>query len=318
MRCLVTGGAGFIGSHLVERLLKDGHEVRVMDDLSTGNVANIKHCLDTLEWRHFMPSDIRSYSACCFAVQGVDVVFHLAARGSVPRSVEDPLGSNEVNVTGTLNMLEAARVSGVKRFVYASSSSVYGHQVEGLPKAENMVPNPTSPYGVSKLAAERYCASYWHTFAMSTVSLRYFNVYGPRQTPQGSYAAVIPRFLTAALRRERLRIYGDGHQTRDFTYVGDVVEATRRAGLSTNEEMFGHAMNVGVNSAVSINELVNKIAELTMGAAFCHEAPRQGDVLHSRADNSRATAMLGYTPKTTIDEGLAQVISTYAGTAAKE
>lgn len=310
MRCLVTGGAGFIGSHLVERLVRDGHDVLVVDDLSTGSLDNLRGFFDVTSTTRFLHGDLRSYADCHKAVQGREVVFHLAALGSVPRSVENPFSTHEVNVTGTLNMLEAARVNrvGVKRFVYSSSSSVYGEQ-EAPIKNERMVPCPTSPYGVSKLAGERYCCAYWHTYGLQTISLRYFNVFGPRQNPEGDYAAVVPRFLTAALRGEPMLVYGDGKQTRDFTYVSDVVEANMVAAFTGNGACYGKAYNVGGGHSISVNELADVVADLTGQALDTdllveHRPLRAGDVLHSNAGTGLAAVELGFRASVDTFEGL--------------
>jgi len=314
MRCLVTGGAGFIGSHLVERLVKDEHDVLVFDNLSTGTLDNIKGFLDVLHAGHFVQADVRDPLACSRAMHDIDVVFHLAARGSVPRSVDDPIGSNEVNVTGTLNLLAAAQKAGVKRFVYSSSSSVYGPQ-EHAEKSEGLVPNPSSPYGVSKLAAERYCAAFWHTHGLETASLRYFNVYGPRQNPDGQYAAVIPRFIKAALAGKRPTIYGNGGQTRDFTYVSDVVEANI---LVAKELSYGEAINIGSGNSTSIFDLAKTIVgwpgmpAATLGpdgSPYEFVPERLGDVTHSRALLMLAWEHLGYKPKVTLEEGLKKTLA---------
>jgi nucleoside-diphosphate-sugar epimerase len=284
MKTLVTGGAGFIGSHLVRRLVADGHDVTVLDDLSTGRLANI----EDVDVRATLVGDVRAFGVCCDAVHGCDVVFHLAALGSVPRSVTDPLTTHDVNVTGTLNVLEAARRDGVERIIYASSSSVYGDQ-GGEPKHEHMCCEPTSPYGVSKLAAERYVSAFAKTHGMETISLRYFNVYGPRQNPNGPYAAVIPRFITAALRGAPLTIYGDGHQTRDFTYVADVVEANVLA-MNLKTPPAGQAVNVACGRATPIWYLATAIASMVTGQEnltlddVCRFAEKRvGDIEHSVA-----------------------------------
>jgi len=310
MRVLVTGGAGFIGSHLVERLVKDGHDVLVMDDLSTGSLDNLKGVIDPNDTRNFQQDDIRDYSACEHAMRDVEVVFHQAALGSVPRSVANPHGTHEANVTGTLNLLEAARRAGVERFIYASSSSVYGEQLDPA-KHENMCCEPTSPYGVSKLAAERYCSAYWSTYKLPTISLRYFNVYGPRQNPDGPYAAVIPLFIQACRQSEPLTIYGDGRQTRDFTFVADVVEANMLAMTAKKEAVFGSAINVACGRAVEVWHLARVVDDMTREVSvptYKHNfvAERPGDVKHSLAHVNLLVDLLGFDllKATKLSEGL--------------
>jgi nucleoside-diphosphate-sugar epimerase len=320
MRVLVTGGAGFIGSHLVERLVKDGHDVLVMDDLSTGNLDNLRGIIDPNDSRNFRQLDIRSYEDCADCVRDIEAVFHLAALGSVPRSVENPHGTNAVNVDGTLNMLEAARRNGVERFINSSSSSVYGEQLQPA-KHEEMTCRPTSPYGVSKLAAERYCCAYYDTYGLTTVSLRYFNVYGPRQHPGGPYAAVIPRFITQALRGEPLTVYGDGNQTRDFTYVADVVEANMLA-LDAGKLAWGYAVNVAAGRATPVWYLASAIAARVSGREQGAKYPkfeepvyrllpaRAGDVMHSTAHVGGLAELLGFDLRrsTMLNDGLAKTI----------
>src|SRR6195256_233911 len=246
-RVLVTGGAGFIGSNLVRALLERGEEVRVLDNFSTGNRANLEG-LDV----EIVEGELRSYERVHNAIRGVEVVYHLGALGSVPRSVQDPLTSNAVNVEGTLNVLPAARDGGVRRVVFSSSSSIYGSTGQ-LPRTEAMAPDPISPYGVAKLAAERYCVSFSRVYEQfESVVLRYFNVFGPRQSPHSQYAAVVPLFMTAIANGEPITIYGDGEQSRDFTYVGNVIDATILAG--EKEGASGEIFNIAAGSPASVNQ----------------------------------------------------------------
>ncbi len=303
MRVLVTGGAGFIGSHLVERLVHDGHQVRVLDDLSAGTESNLATVAGKYE---FLTGDIREHSVVNEAVRGVEAVFHEAAIGSVARSVDRPEISNAVNVGGTLALLVAARDAGVKRFVYASSSSVYG-DTPSLPKREDMPTTPTSPYGVSKLAAELYCRLFWSLYGLETVSLRYFNVFGPRQDPASAYAAVVPRFASSLLKGERPVVFGDGGQTRDFTYVENVVEANMLALKATRG--FGQAINAAAGARVSVNELVQKLQEVTGSSASPeHRAARPGDIRDSYAALEKAADLLGYHPAVPLYEGLRRTV----------
>ena len=300
---LVTGGAGFIGSHIVERLVGLGHEVRVLDNFSTGrreNLASFEGGIDIIE------GDIRDVSSVERAVKGVEVVFHEAALASVPRSVADPASSNEVNVTGTLNLLVASRDSGVRRFVFASSSSVYGNSPE-LPKRESMAPSPESPYAASKLAAENYCRIFSSLYGLECVSLRYFNVFGPRQDPGSEYAAVVPLFVTALLEGRPPTIYGDGEQSRDFTYVANVVDANILA-LSADGAA-GEVFNIACGHTATVNELLAKMQEIT-GTSLTsqHTDQRAGDVKHSFADISKAEGTLGLSAKVLFDEGLALTV----------
>jgi nucleoside-diphosphate-sugar epimerase len=303
MKALVTGGGGFIGSHLVERLLRDDHEVRVLDNFSTGRRENILDLPDV----ELIEGDVQSYERAHTAVRGCDVVFHQAALPSVPRSVQDPLTTNASNVTGTLNVLLSARDSDVQRVIFASSSSVYGAN-PALPKAEDLPVVPISPYAVSKLAGEGYCRSFWEVYGLETVALRYFNVFGPRQDPRSQYSAVIPKFITAFLSGAQPTVYGDGNQTRDFTYVGNVVDGTVRAMLAEN--VAGKTFNIACGEQVSVNRLLEELGRLT-GVAVepRYVDPRPGEVVHSHADISRAGRELGYRPTITLDEGLRLTIA---------
>ena len=306
MKVLVTGGGGFIGSHLVDRLHSDGHEVRVIDNFATGRRENLVGLIGPVE---LVEGDIQSYERANAAVRGVEVVFHQAALPSVPRSVQDPLTSNATNVTGTLNVLLAARDEGVRRVVFASSSSVYGANPE-LPKREDMTTLPIAPYAVGKLAGESYCRSFTHVFGLETVALRYFNVFGPRQDPLSQYAAVLPNFITAALAGSQPVVFGDGEQSRDFTYIDNVVEANVQAMHA--EDVAGATFNVAAGERTSLNRLIELIAGIT-GRPLTprHEAPRPGDVRHSEADVSRAERQLGYRPIVSLEEGLRRTIATY-------
>jgi UDP-glucose 4-epimerase len=301
---LVTGGAGFIGSHLVERLLEQGRDVRVVDNFSTGRRANIEHLLEKIDLRE---ADIRDLDAMREAMKDIDVVFHEAALASVPRSVDDPVTSNEVNVVGTLNVLMAARDAGVRRVVYASSSSVYGEAPE-LPKTEVMRPLPMSPYAVGKLAGEHYCVSFNGLYDIETVCLRYFNVFGPRQDPTSQYAAAVPIFTSALLRGDLPTIYGDGEQSRDFTYVSSVVEANVLAGESKRAP--GGVFNVARGDTVTVNELFASLTRLIgvdIEATFADARP--GDIKHSYADITQAREVLGYVPLLGFEDGLRLTIS---------
>jgi UDP-glucose 4-epimerase len=311
MKALVTGGAGFIGSHLTERLVREGHVVRVLDNFATGHRRNIAHLLDHVD---LVEGDIQSYERTSTAVRDCDVVFHQAALPSVPRSVQDPLTSNATNVTGTLNMLLAARDAGVRRLVFASSSSVYGKN-PSLPKREDAVPLPFSPYAVAKLAAEGYCRSFSEVYGLETVSLRYFNVFGPRQDPLSQYAAVIPKFITAFLEGRSPTVFGDGEQSRDFTYVDNVVEANLLAASSPNG--VGETFNVACGERISLNQLVSDLREqLEVEIEPERAPPRPGDVRHSLADISRAAEVIGYSPAVGFREGLELTIEDLRGAAA--
>jgi nucleoside-diphosphate-sugar epimerase len=303
LKVLVTGGGGFIGSHLVERLLRDGHEVRALDNFTTGRRENLDELNEHVE---LVEGDIQSYERAHTAVRGCEIVLHQAALPSVPRSVRDPLTSNASNVIGTLNVLLAARDSDVRRVVFASSSSVYGAN-PALPKREDLQSIPISPYAVAKLAAEGYCQSFWHVYALETVALRYFNVFGPRQDPRSEYAAVIPKMIIAALEGSSLTIFGDGEQTRDFTYVDNVAHANLLAMEAAN--VAGEVFNVAVGERVSLNTLLQLVAEATGREIEAeHAAARPGDVRHSVADVAKARSCLGYEPRVTLTEGLRRTI----------
>jgi nucleoside-diphosphate-sugar epimerase len=306
-RYLVTGGAGFIGSHLVDALLEGGAQVRVLDNLSTGRRANLEQALTQIE---FVEGDVRNGETVRRAMQNVDYVLHQAALPSVQRSITDPLTTNEVNVTGTLNVLLAAREATVKRVVMASSSSVYG-DTPTLPKHEAMPAQPRSPYAVSKLAAERYCLSFYEVYGLPTVALRYFNVFGPRQDPASQYSAVIPRFITALLKGEAPTIYGDGTQSRDFTFVANVVQANLLA--CERDAASGKVMNIACGARYTLLDLHADLARIigTEIEPVC-EAPRPGDVKHSLAAIEVARQALGYEPSVSWAEGLQRTVAWYA------
>ena len=308
--CLVTGGAGFIGSHLVDALLAAGWSCRVLDNFSTGSPRNLSHILDQVE---LIEGDIRDLETVRRAVNGMEVVFHQAALPSVPRSINDPLTTHAVNATGTLNVLSAARESGVRRVVYASSSSVYGDSRQ-LPKREDMLALPKSPYASSKLAGEHYCRAFLTAYGLETVSLRYFNVFGPRQDPTSHYAAVIPRFISALLEGTDVRIYGDGRQTRDFTYVGNVVQANLAAASALGAE--GGVCNIACGRRTSLLSLLDMLsARIGALPRSVHEAKRTGDVQDSVADVSEARRLLDYEPETDIQQGLNETVDWFAESA---
>ncbi len=305
---LVTGAAGFIGSHLVDALLDRGASVRALDNLATGKLANLEGLLHRVE---LLREDLRDTEACARACRGATVVFHQAALGSVPRSLEDPASTIAVNVTGTANLFDAARRAGVRRVVYASSSSVYGDN-PGVPKREGEEGAPLSPYAASKQMVEQLAAVFGSAYAMELVGLRYFNVYGPRQDPLGPYAAVIPRFFHAYLSGRAPVIYGDGAQTRDFTFVADAVSANLLAG-SAPASACGRAYNVGGGRQTSVRELALRIRETAGGGPEpASEPPRRGDVPHSLADLSRVRGALGYEPQWDLPRGLSRSLEHYA------
>ena len=305
-RYLVTGGAGFIGSNIAEALVKRGEQVVVLDDLTTGYEKNIAHLLNDLT---FIKGDVRDAGTVREALAGVDYVLHEAALASVPRSIEDPVLVTDVNVRGTLVMLDESRRAGVKRFVYAASSSAYGDTAR-LPKVESMTPQPLSPYAASKLMGEYYCAVYAHVYGMSTVSLRYFNVFGPRQDPKSQYAAVIPIFVSHLMAGTPPSIFGDGEQSRDFTYIEDVVEANILA--SRCEKAHGQTINIACGARYTLNDLFNRMQRIIGSSVAPHYAePRVGDVKHSQADISAAEKLIGYRVRVPFIEGLQRTIAWY-------
>jgi UDP-glucose 4-epimerase len=299
---LVTGGAGFIGSHIVEELANLGEAVRILDNFSTGRRENIQPFLDKIE---LVEGDIRSYHIVRQAVEDIDFILHQAALPSVPRSIKDPITTNEVNVVGTLHILDAAKEAGVKRVVYASSSSIYGNS-EVLPKREDMQPNPLSPYANSKLAGENYCRIFTNIYGLETVCLRYFNVFGPRQDPNSQYSAVIPRFIKLIKEEKRPTIYGDGEASRDFTYVSNVVRANLLACNAHNA--VGEVFNIACGERITINHLVQRIGDI-LGKKIepIYENSRPGDVKHSYASIAKAKRDLHYEVKVGFGEGIIRV-----------
>ena len=300
-KVLVTGGAGFIGSNLTEELLKRGHSVRVLDDFSTGKRENLifdkKYpSLKVIE------GDIRDPRICQEAVEGMEYVFHQGALPSVQRSVEDPETSNAVNVGGTLNILLAARGKGVKRVIYASSSSVYG-DTPTLPKHEDMPTNPLSPYALQKYVGEHYCRLFYQLYGLETISLRYFNIFGPKQDPNSLYSAVIPKFIDALLQDRPPTIFGDGEQSRDFTYIENVVQANLLA--MSAEHVHGEAINIACGRRISLNQLFNVLKEILGSKVFpLYQEPRKGDVKHSLADIRKGKEIVGYEPTVGVEIGL--------------
>lgn len=313
LKCLVTGGAGFIGSHIVYALLEEGMQVKVIDNLVTGKRENLGEVERKIE---FIEGDIRNPEDCAKACAGVDVIYHLAALGSVPRSVEDPYTSNEVNVTGTLNILIAARNEGAGRVVFSSSSSVYGN-ADSKFKHEAMKPNPLSPYAASKLAGEAYCAVFNRNYDIETVVLRYFNVFGPRQDPNSQYAAVIPRFISALEKGQSPIIYGDGEQTRDFTFVRNVVNANLLA--AKTKAAAGRVMNIACGDEISVNRLLRGIAvRMECEANPTHVPERAGDIKRSCADIQAAREILNYEPTVTFEVGLDKTVESFRKVAVRE
>ena len=302
--CLVTGGAGFIGSHLVEALLKINYQVRVLDNFMTGKRQNISSLLSHIQ---LIEGDLRDFETVRKAAEAVDFIFHLGALPSVPRSIQDPITSNEVNIQGTLHVLEAARQMRVKRVIFSSSSSVYGDSPL-LPKREDAVPNPLSPYAVTKLAGEYYCKVYYKIHGLETVCLRYFNVFGPKQDPTSQYAAAIPRFINALLINKPPLVYGDGEQSRDFTYVDNVVQANILAIKAP--EAPGKILNIAYGKRITVNELIKTLnAILGKNIQPVYESSRPGDIRHSLADISQARRILGFSPTVNLEEGLRRAVA---------
>jgi UDP-glucose 4-epimerase len=302
MKFLITGGAGFIGSNIAESLLANGDGVRILDDFSTGrreNIAAFDGKADVIE------GDIRDMKTVARAVDGMDYVLHQAALPSVPRSVEDPLSSNAVNIDGLLNVLVASRDAGVKKLVLASSSSVYGESEE-LPKHEKMVPDPLSPYAVTKLTGEYYNRIFWNLYKFPTASLRYFNIFGPRQDPASDYAAVVPRFIMALLKGEKPTVFGDGEQSRDFTYIENAVQANILA--ATSDKTVGSQFNVACGAQFTLNDLLDKLRKLIgVDTKAIYDPPRAGDIKHSYAAIEKFSSV-GYKPSVDFDEGLKRTL----------
>ncbi len=312
MRILVTGGAGFIGSNLVESLLKNPQVelVRVLDNLATGTIKNIEEFVSNPKFE-FLEGDIRNYEACLKATDGIDLVSHQAALGSVPRSINDPLTTNEVNISGTLNIFTAAKENRIKRVVYAASSSTYGDH-PGLPKVEDAIGNPLSPYAVTKYVNELYAKVYANAYGLQTIGLRYFNVFGPKQNPAGPYAAVIPLFIKAVLDNEPPTINGDGEHSRDFTYVANAVHANECALFTQNAKAVNEVYNVAIGERTSLNQLFEMIKEVAGSDLAPKYGPeRRGDVKHSLADISKAKELMTYHPSVSIKQGLKTTFEWY-------
>ena len=301
---LITGGAGFIGSNIAEHLVRAGKSVRLFDNLSTGKRENVPNGAE------FIEGDLRVCESIKRATEGVRYVLHLGAIPSVPRSVEDPAATNQVNVTGTLNVLLAARDCGVKRVVFSSSSSVYG-DTPTLPKREDMPPSPLSPYAVQKITGEYYCRIFYQLYGLETVALRYFNVFGPRQNPRSEYAAVIPRFITAILKGEPPTVYGDGQQTRDFSHVENIIDANLAA-CTAGKAALGEVFNIACSGRISLLNLIatiNKIAGRNIAPKF--DPPRPGDIKDSQADITKAGKLLGWKPRVEFQEGIEKAVAWY-------
>ncbi len=305
MNCVVTGGAGFIGSNLADELIRRGARVRIIDNLSTGFRENLEEIRGNFD---FIEGDLNDDAVLNQALQGVDTVFHQAALPSVPRSVEDPVATHEACASATLKLLVKAKESGASRFIYAASSSAYGDQPE-LPKVETMTPDPLSPYAAAKLMGEHYCAVFYRLFGLETFSLRYFNVFGPRQNPSSMYSGVISRFIDALMKDEEPVIYGDGEQSRDFTYVANVVDANIRAAEA--QSGCGETYNTANGERITLNELLSVLTRITGrdGVRARYLAPRKGDVLHSQADNAKAVETFGYSNLIGLEEGLKRTVA---------
>lgn len=299
MRYLVTGGAGFIGSNIVDELVRRNHEVVVLDDLSAGKESNLAHVRKNIDLRIGSITDLATVQSAC---KGADHIVHLAARTSVPRSVEDPLETNRVNIDGTLNVLVAARDAKVRRFVYAASSSAYG-ETPTLPKVESMQPEPISPYGVTKYVGELYAQVFGRTYGLENASVRYFNVFGPRQDPTSQYSGVLSRFMLAVIKDERPIVYGDGEQSRDFTYIDNVVDETLRA--CEAKDASGKVFNGGTGARITLNQVLKLLEKVTRKRIQArYDPPRTGDIRDSQADISLARKTLGYQPLVQFEEGL--------------
>ncbi len=307
MKYLVTGGAGFIGSNLATRLVEEGHNVRILDNFSSGRAENLSEIIDRVE---VIEGDIRDYWTVGQAVKGIDYILHQAALPSVPRSVNNPLTSNAVNIDGTLNVLENARQAGVKKLVMASSSSVYGES-EVLPKHEGMTPSPLSPYAITKVTNEYYCKVYWELYRFPTACLRYFNIFGPRQDPGSEYAAVIPKFITALLTGKQPVVYGDGEQSRDFTYIDNCVQANMLA--ISDERIVGDVYNVACGSRFTLNQLLDQLRDIIgVQTEAIYDPPRPGDIKHSYAAIDKLKAF-GFDPKVDFEEGLRKTVEFFSG-----
>ena len=313
MRVLVTGGAGFIGSNLVENLLADQHieRVRVLDNLATGSIDNVEE-FNTSSKFEFIQADIRDYSACLNACDGIDILSHQAALGSVPHSINDPITTNEVNITGTLNVFTAAKEKKIKRIVYAASSSTYGDHT-ALPKVEDRIGKPLSPYAITKYVNELYADVFSRLYEIEFIGLRYFNVFGPKQSPNGPYAAVIPLFMESALTGKSPIINGDGETSRDFTFVANVVQANLLSLFTTDKRAINQVYNIGLGEQTSLAQLIDYLKEISSSEIEpIHVAERPGDVKHSLADISKAKLLLGYNPKVSVKEGLRETYEWYS------
>ena len=313
---LITGGAGFIGSKLCDAVVEMGYNVRCMDNLITGKKENIEHLIGHPNFK-FLETDLRDYDSCVKAVSGVEIILHQAALGSVPRSVDDPITTNSININGTLNLLDAAQRAGVRRVVYAGSSSAYGDSPV-LPKVEKHRGNPLSPYAVTKFVGELYCSVFSSLHGMETICLRYFNVFGPRQDPDGVYAAVIPKFIQSMMRHEEPTVFGDGEQTRDFTHVNNVVDANILAMTTVDENAINQTYNIAAGQRTSVNQLFDFLKELLsdfdqeIGSLnMIHTEPRLGDIPHSTASIEKAKEILGYNPTIDVEQGLKMAIGWY-------
>ncbi|MBK8737544.1 MAG: SDR family oxidoreductase [Saprospiraceae bacterium] len=310
---LVTGGAGFIGSNLVEDLLENGYHVRILDNYSSGSRDNLVQFRSFSNFDAF-EGDIRDLHSCMQACNDMDAVIHLAALGSVPRSIAEPINSNENNISGTLNMLVAAKEKNIQRFVCASSSSVYGNKTTDLtvkPRSENDFPNPVSPYAITKYGLELYARQFYHLYGLKTIAIRFFNVFGKRQNPESQYAAVIPIFITKLLKGERPTIYGDGSTSRDFTHVSNVIEGCKLA-LNADERAYGEVFNLACGSSITLNELYYAIQkELGSDIEPNYAEERKGDIKFSFADITKANELLGYTMKTSFESGIKKTVQWY-------
>ena len=306
MDCLVTGGAGFIGHNLVRFLLDEGHHVRVLDNFSTGKLENLGPFLSKIE---LIEGDLRSYHTVHEATQDVEVIFHQGALPSVPRSINDPITTNQVCVEGPLNILDSAKSNDVRRVIYASSSSIYGEN-PALPKQEDMTPMPISPYAVAKLAGEKYCQVFSRTYGLETVGLRYFNVFGLGQDPKSQYAAVVPLFITAFLDGSRITINGDGQQSRDFTFVENVIQANLKAAVAPKAA--GEVFNVACGNSTSLNQVIDHLRTITeVDTEVVHGSDRAGDIKHSLASIDKARELMGYNPAVSVESGLRMSVEWY-------
>ena len=309
MRYVITGGAGFIGSHIADELVRRGHKVAILDDLSSGNEKNLRAVSSKIDFHHGSIVDLGAVQSAC---RGADYVIHLAARTSVPKSVADPIETNRVNIDGTLNVLVAARDAKTKRIVYAASSSAYG-ETPALPKVETMAASPISPYGVTKFVGELYSQVFGRVYALENVSLRYFNVFGPRQDPTSQYSGVLSRFMLALIEGKQPVVYGDGEQSRDFTYVANVVDATLRACDAPGAS--GGVFNCGTAARITLNQALKELEKISGQPIHAkYDPPRTGDILHSEADLSLARSMLGYVPSVNFTTGLRRTWEWYEQT----